>query len=233
MQELRNQHARSFVKNQFYTISYAKNIERVCTRRVARALSQRLYARGTDGNRPIDLLASLCTEDAAKRAEGPQRKKVSNKPQIKTTYNEPTTTQPVAMPCHSHRYCGNSVHSASPKAKTLKQETMKQQLTSEEKLFIIENRLEISMVELSRQFGKSYALVRRYMKDNQLELTKDQVQRIRVKKYKIARGIPQPSLPMDIEGDSTEPEAQESFKPPKWVPEPWSHGINLITMLRA
>jgi hypothetical protein len=107
---------------------------------------------------------------------------------------------------------------------------MKQQLTPEEKIFITENRLEISMNQMSKQLNKSYSVIREYMIKNNLQLNRDQVEYLRQKCYRETRGYD--PLPRKADREP-EPKKETGYKAPKWIPKPWDNGMNLITMSRA
>lgn len=92
-------------------------------------------------------------------------------------------------------------------------------LTPVQVQFIEENRLNLSMVDLSKILGISFNKVRKYMIENGLKLTNEEVQRIRIEK---TYGIKP--------GDGKKEPKEETISR-KWVPDPWNHGLNLITML--
>lgn len=101
---------------------------------------------------------------------------------------------------------------------------MAKELTANDKLFIIENRHKMSMNELANHIGTHYQRVRNYMIENNLQLTKDQVQALRIKKYKETRGTAdRPAETIEIK--------DQNYKGPQWTHQPWNRGLNLITML--
>lgn len=99
---------------------------------------------------------------------------------------------------------------------------MKKQLTSDQKVFILENRLKMSMVDMANHLATTYEMVRAYMKANNLSLTKEEVQIIRV--AKLMR-----NKPVSVVSEGL-PKNKSKVKRPEWVRDPWNHGLNLITM---
>ena len=95
---------------------------------------------------------------------------------------------------------------------------MKKRLTSKQKEFIRANVKFDSINGMAKTMGVSYNLVRTYVHANNWNLSQEEIQKIRVKKitkhYKTNKPSP-------------------GYQPPKWVPDPWNHGLNLITMLTA
>ena len=65
----------------------------------------------------------------------------------------------------------------NPKTKIMNKKT----LTELDKIFIKENRLEISMVDLSNKLNVSFYQVKKYMEENNLLLTPSEIQKIRSK----------------------------------------------------
>ena len=116
-------------------------------------------------------------------------------------------------------------------------------LTPEDEKFIRENRHTMSMNDLSKHLNKRYNRIRTFMIDNNLQLPQEQVQQIRIKKYKEAFGTElKPSKNQDgiiiktknksISTKSKLIELDNNYTPPKWHSKPWNYSLNLITMSR-
>lgn len=89
-------------------------------------------------------------------------------------------------------------------------------LTPKEESYIKENRLKKSMIDMAKEINRSYNHVRDYMHENQLQLTKQEIRAITSQKIKSTHRA---SSKREVEG-------------PKWTPEPWKYGLNLITMMK-
>jgi len=57
----------------------------------------------------------------------------------------------------------------------------KDEFTAHQKQYIRENRLKMSIMKMGKQLDLSYTRVRNFMIENNLELSKDQVQQLRQK----------------------------------------------------
>ena len=88
-------------------------------------------------------------------------------------------------------------------------------MTSEQKDFIIKNRLKLSVPKIVKATGVSTHHVRKFLKENGLELNKEQKRHIRsLAQYEYLKNKPNKS------------------KVRKWYADPWNRGLNTITMLR-
>lgn len=104
------------------------------------------------------------------------------------------------------------------------------ELTPEQKTFITENRLELSMNDLSKALNLPYYRVKKFLKQNNLQLTKSQSQAIRVKKNQEARKLTNRAKRLNKTHLLLKNRDLEGFQPPNWVNDPWNRGLNLVTM---
>lgn len=88
-------------------------------------------------------------------------------------------------------------------------------LTEIEKKFVQDNRLTMSMNDISRHLKINMYQIRKYMIDNKLQLEKKQVQGLRSKKL-ISNHIVK---------------KESGYKLGNWISDPWNKNLNLITML--
>lgn len=102
-------------------------------------------------------------------------------------------------------------------------------LTTTEKVFILENRLSLSMNDMADQLNVGYSSVRNYMVANNLQLTKAQVTDIRLEKLKKRDAA---RLVKEKQEYKTITRKQRRKEKPTWVSDPWNHNLNPITMQR-
>jgi len=95
----------------------------------------------------------------------------------------------------------------------------KKELNEADKKFIIENRLEVSMMTMSKVLQVDFYHIRKYMISENLMLTKQEVQNIRAKNLK--KTIIKKTIPLE----------PKDKKPP--VYDFWNSNINPITMYRG
>lgn len=93
---------------------------------------------------------------------------------------------------------------------------MNNQLTDTDKTFIVENRLQMSMNDMANHLGNTFSRVRKYINDNNLGVSKQQSQSIRVEKM-----------------HHNKQEAKKKGANKNWVRDPWNHNLNLVTMTRT
>lgn len=93
----------------------------------------------------------------------------------------------------------------------------KKELTSEQIEFIKANYLEVSIIEMASKLNSNFYQVRKVMRENQLVVTAETVQ-----KFKMKNRIKKQS--------QFNNEKEESFKNPNWVFDFWNHGLNPIVM---
>lgn len=87
-------------------------------------------------------------------------------------------------------------------------------MTQEQKDFIINNRLKMSIPKIVKASGVTTHHVRKFLRQNNLELNEDQKRHLRsLAQYEYLKTKPN--------------KAKEN----KWCPDPWNRGLNTITML--
>lgn len=88
-------------------------------------------------------------------------------------------------------------------------------LTEKEKQFIQDNRITMSMNDISHHLQVNMYQIRKYMIDNKLQLEKKQVQNLRSKKL-ISNHIIK---------------KETGYQDGSWIADPWNKNLNPITML--
>lgn len=89
-------------------------------------------------------------------------------------------------------------------------------LSEIEKKFIQDNRLQMSMNEMSHKLQVNIYQIRKYMIDNKLQLEKKQVQNLRIKTIKSNHII----------------KKETGYVDGNWVSDPWNKNLNPVTMLK-
>lgn len=93
---------------------------------------------------------------------------------------------------------------------------MRAVLTPEQKQFIRDNRLVLSMNQMVQILNVPISRVRNFMIKNKLQLDKDELYNLRSEQMKRSH--------------KKRPRKEDSYTPPPHVPDPWNHGLNLHTM---
>lgn len=106
----------------------------------------------------------------------------------------------------------------------------KNKITPSQEEFIRENRLKMSMVDMSEATGVSYHRIRLFLIDNNLKLNTIEVQKLRnIKRYAAAQSVTEMASKI-TEYKRRAIKRKEGYQPPKWVADPWNHGLNSHTM---
>tara|TARA_R110002111_G_scaffold59176_4_gene99691 strand:- start:338 stop:673 length:336 start_codon:yes stop_codon:yes gene_type:complete len=107
---------------------------------------------------------------------------------------------------------------------------MKKELTAQEKVFIAENRLTMSMNDFATHLNTTYNVVRKYMKANNLMITKAQAQAIRIKNTQKNRNALRSSGQITKKPKRVITQKKTPTTKPHWVKDPWNYNLNPVTM---
>jgi|SRR5690554_1261585 len=86
-------------------------------------------------------------------------------------------------------------------------------ITEEQQQFIRDNRLTMSMNDFVRTLGVPYSQVRSFMITNKLQLSNEEISALK-----------------GFKAEQWHRKKKLAKNQSKWVPDPWNHGLNLITM---